>query len=102
MCGMGGIYIEVLRDISSSLSPVSADEAINMIRSLKSYGIIKGVRGQKPINEAAFADTIRRLSALLEAAPEIAEMDLNPLLGSDKGVVAVDARVRIQKLSKST
>jgi len=97
MCGMGGIYIEVLRDISSSLSPVSGDEALNMIRSLKSYGVIKGVRGQKPINETAFADTIRRLSALLEAAPEIAEMDLNPLLGSEKGVVAVDARIRIQK-----
>lgn len=97
MCGMGGIYIEVLRDISSSLSPVSADEALNMIRSLKSYGIIKGVRGQKPINEAAFSDTIRRLSALLEAAPEIAEMDLNPLLGSEKAVVAVDARVRVEK-----
>jgi len=97
MCGMGGIYIEVLRDISSSLSPVSGDEALNMIRSLKSYGVIKGVRGQKPINETAFADTIRRLSALLEAAPEIAEMDLNPLLGSEKDVVAVDARIRIQK-----
>ncbi len=97
MCGMGGIYIEVLRDISSSLSPVSGDEAHNMIRSLKSYGVIKGVRGQKPINETAFADTIRRLSALLEAAPEIAEMDLNPLLGSEKGVVAVDARVRVEK-----
>jgi acetate---CoA ligase (ADP-forming) len=97
MCGMGGIFIEVLRDINSSLSPVSADEALNMIRSLKSYDIIKGVRGQKAVDEHGFAEAIRRLSALLEAAPEIAEMDLNPLLGSEKAVVAVDARVRVEK-----
>lgn len=97
LCGMGGIFIEVLKDVSSALSPVSETEAIEMIRSLKSYAIIKGVRGQKPINEAAFTDTIRRLSALLEAAPEIAELDLNPLLGNEKEVVAVDARVRVEK-----
>ncbi len=97
LCGMGGIFIEVLKDVSSALSPVSEAEATQMIRSLKSYAIIKGVRGQKPINEAAFVDTIRRLSALLEAAPEIAELDLNPLLGNAEKLVAVDARIRIVK-----
>ncbi len=97
LCGMGGIFIEVLKDVSSALSPVSEVEAVHMIRSLKSYAIIKGVRGQKPINEAAFVETIRRLSALIEAAPEIVELDLNPLLGNEKEVVAVDARVRVEK-----
>jgi acetate---CoA ligase (ADP-forming) len=98
LCGMGGIFIEVLKDVSSALSPVSLQEATNMIRSLKSYAIIKGVRGQQPINEAAFAETIWRLSALLEAAPEIAELDLNPLLGNAERLVAVDARIRVGKL----
>jgi acetate---CoA ligase (ADP-forming) len=97
MCGLGGIFIEVLKDVSVGLSPVGSDEAFRMIRTLKSYKIIQGVRGQKPIHEKAFAEAIWRLSALLEAAPEITELDLNPLLGNENGVVAVDARIRIEK-----
>lgn len=95
LCGLGGIFIEVLKDVQTALSPVSSIEATEMIRSLKSYKIIQGVRGQEGVNEVAFADAIVRLSALCEAAPEIAEMDINPLLGNEKGVVAVDARIRI-------
>ena len=68
-----------------------------MIQSIKSYPIIKGVRGQEGINEEALQQIILHLSALLQAAPEIAEMDLNPLLGNAKQVVAVDARIRIKK-----
>ena len=97
LCGLGGIFIEVLKDVHTALSPVSASEASEMIRNLKSYKIIQGVRGQEGVNEAAFAEAIVRLSALCEAAPEIAEMDINPLLGNAKGVVAVDARIRIEK-----
>lgn len=97
LCGLGGIFIEVLKDVSSALIPIGKTEALGMIHSLKSYKIIQGVRGQKPIDELAFAETICRLSALLEMAPEIVEIDLNPLLGSDLGVVAVDARIRIEK-----
>lgn len=97
LCGLGGIFVEVLKDVSSALVPVSQEEASVMIRALKGYKIIQGVRGQKPINEKAFIDTICRLSALLEAAPEIAEMDINPLLGNENGVIAVDARIRIEK-----
>lgn len=95
LCGLGGIFIEVLKDVQTALSPVSSLEAAEMIRNLKSYKIIQGVRGQEGVNEVAFADAIIRLSALCEAAPEIAEMDINPLLGNAKGVVAVDARIRI-------
>jgi len=95
LCGLGGIFIEVLKDVRSKLSPIDKDDAFDMIRNLKSYGIIKGARGQKGVNEEKFADILVRLSALLEAAPEIFEMDLNPLLGSPENVVAVDARIRI-------
>jgi acyl-CoA synthetase (NDP forming) len=97
LCGMGGIFIEVLKDVSAALVPISTNEAAHMIKSLKSYKILQGVRGQKPINESAFNDIIVRLSALLEVAPEIAELDLNPLLGNEKHVIAVDARVRIER-----
>lgn len=100
LCGLGGIFIEVLKDVSSAISPIGAEEARKMVTSLRSYPIIKGVRGQKPINEQHFIEIIRRLSALVETAPEIVELDLNPLLGNDKHVVAVDARIRIE--TKST
>ncbi|PKP50777.1 MAG: CoA ligase [Bacteroidetes bacterium HGW-Bacteroidetes-1] len=97
LCGMGGIFIEVLKDVTSALVPVSDSEAKQMIQSLKSYKIIQGIRGKKPMNESAFKDIIFRLSALIEVAPEIAELDLNPLLGNEKQVIAVDARIRIEK-----
>ncbi len=97
LCGLGGIFIEVLKDVQSSLAPVSADEALTMIKSLKSYKIIEGVRGQEGVDITAFSDAIVRLSALCVTAPEIAEMDINPLLGNAKGITAVDARIRIQK-----
>jgi acetate---CoA ligase (ADP-forming) len=97
LCGMGGIFIEVLKDVSYAISPVSRQEAESMIRGLKSYKIIQGVRGQEGVDETKYADTLVRLSALLQAAPEIFEMDLNPLLGSSNRVVAVDARINIIK-----
>jgi len=97
LCGMGGIFIEVLKDVSAYLAPLSMDEAVEMIRGLKSYKIIQGVRGQKGIDESKFAEIIVRLSALVTAAPEIVELDLNPLLGNEKMVTAVDARIRVEK-----
>jgi acetate---CoA ligase (ADP-forming) len=97
LCGLGGIFIEILKDVTKSLTPISKPEAIDMIRNLKSYGLIKGARGQKGVSEEMFADVIVRLSALLEAAPEIAEMDLNPLIGTMEFVTAVDARIRVEK-----
>jgi len=97
LCGMGGIFIEVLKDVQTGLAPLTHKEAGSMIKDLKSYKIIKGVRGQEGVNEMLFAEIIVRLSALVTAAPEIIEMDLNPLLGTPEKVVAVDARVRIGK-----
>ncbi len=95
--GMGGIFIEVLKDISMGLAPISHDEATNMIKSLKSYGIIEGTRGQEGVNKSQFAELLVRLSALVEAAPEIFELDLNPLLGNKNQVLAVDARINLKK-----
>lgn len=95
--GMGGIFIEVLKDVRAVLAPVSKAEAFEEIKKLKSYNIIKGIRGMDPIDEKKFVDIIVRLSDLVQAAPEIIEMDLNPLLGNKSEVVAVDARVRISR-----
>jgi acetyltransferase len=100
LCGLGGIFIEVLKDVASGLTPLGMEEALFMIRSLKSYKIIKGVRGQKGVNEERFAEVILRLSALLKSAPEIMELDFNPLLGKEDSVTVVDARIRIKKLVK--
>ena len=97
LCGLGGIFIEVLKDVSAGLAPLSIDEAFLMIRGLKGYGILKGARGQKGVSEDHFADVVVRLSALLGVAPEISELDLNPLLGTPEKVVAVDARICIRK-----
>ncbi len=97
LCGLGGIFVEVLKDVSSGLAPLSSDEAYSMIRSLKSYKIIKGTRGQKGLNEDKYADIIMRLSTLLRFATEIKEMDINPLLADENDVVAVDARILIEK-----
>jgi acetyltransferase len=97
LCGLGGIFVEVLGDVSSGLAPLTFNEAESMIRSLRSYRIIKGTRGKPGINESKFAEIIVRLSSLLRYATEIKEMDLNPLIGSPDGITVVDARIRIEK-----
>ena len=97
LCGLGGIFVEVLKDVSSGLAPLTYDEAFNMIRSLRGYKIIKGTRGQKGLNEHKYADIIVRLSTLLRYATEIKEMDINPLLADENDVIAVDARILVEK-----
>ena len=97
LCGLGGIFVEVLKDVASGLAPLSKEESLSMIHSLRGYKIIQGTRGQKGVNEDQFAEIIVRLSTLLRFAPEIKEMDINPLLATKKGIVAVDARIRIEK-----
>lgn len=97
MCGLGGIFIEALKDVKSALAPVNKQAADDMIHGLKGYKIIQGIRGLEGVNETVFNEMIRRVSALCMVAPEIAEMDLNPLLGNSKTVTAVDARIRIEK-----
>ncbi len=97
LCGLGGIYVEALHDINYSLSPVSKIEAQEMITGLRGYKLLEGIRGQEGVNITLFNETIRRVSALCHAAPEIYEMDINPLLGNSKQIVAVDTRIRLEK-----
>ena len=97
LCGLGGIFVEVLGDVSSGLAPLSYDEAWSMMKSLRGYKILQGTRGIKGINRQRFADIIVRLSTLLRFATEIKEMDINPLLADENSITAVDARIFIQK-----
>ena len=97
LCGLGGIFVEVLKDVSSGLAPLSYAETYSMIHSLRGYKILKGTRGQKGINEEKYAEIIVRLSTLLRFATEIKEMDINPLLADENNVVAVDARILIER-----
>lgn len=97
LCGLGGIFVEALGDVSSGLAPLTFRESDSMIRSLRSYSIIKGTRGKAGINEAKFSEIIVRLSSLLRHATEIKELDLNPLIGSPDAITVVDARVRIER-----
>jgi len=97
LCGMGGIFVEVLKDVTSGLAPLTMCEAASMIKNLRSYEIIKGYRRKNGVNERKFAEIMVRLSTLLRFAVEIKEMDINPLLGNGDQVIAVDARIRIEK-----
>lgn len=97
LCGLGGIFVETLKDINYSLSPVSRVEADEMIHSLRSYRMLEGTRGQEGVNIPMFSEAVRRVSALCQAAPEIFEMDINPLMAGTRQVIAVDARIRIEK-----
>lgn len=97
LCGLGGIFVEILKDVAYGLAPLSFQEASSMVRSLKAYKIIEGTRGQKGLNEKLYTEIIVRLSIMLRFAPEIKEMDINPLLANEEKVVAVDARIRIEK-----
>jgi acetyltransferase len=96
LCGMGGIFIEILKDFSAGLAPLGRDEIIAMIENLQIYPLLKGARGQQGVNTGLFADIIFALSELTVILPQIREMDLNPLIASGDRIYAVDARIRIE------
>ena len=97
LCGLGGIFVEVIKDVQFSLAPLSQPEAEHMVRSLRGYKIIHGTRGKKGLNEDLYVRIIMRLSTMLRYAVEIKEMDINPLLADSEHVTAVDARIRVEK-----
>ena len=97
LCGLGGIFVEVLKDVAMGLAPLSQPEAQQMVRSLKGYKIIQGTRGKQGLDEELYVKIIQRLSTMLFHAPEIKEMDINPLLAGPDHVTAVDARIRVEK-----
>ncbi len=95
MFGMGGIYVEVLKDVVFNLTPVSDAEAREMIASIRMAPLLKGVRGQKGIDCEAVIDMIQRISKLVGDLPHIQELDLNPVLAFEDRVVVVDARMAL-------
>jgi acetyl coenzyme A synthetase (ADP forming)-like protein len=99
MFGLGGIYVEVMRDVVLRLSPLRDSDAMEMVRSVRLRKLLEGVRGQKPRDVAAIAQAILRLSQLAQRHPRIMEMDINPLLALEHGTVAIDARVQVEGAS---
>jgi acyl-CoA synthetase (NDP forming) len=95
MFGLGGIYVEVLKDVAFRIAPFSRQEAEEMIREIRSYSLLRGVRGERPSDMEAIVDTLLRLSQLVTDFPEIMEMDINPLIvfEAGRGAVGVDMRL---------
>ena len=98
-CGAGGVAAELIRDIAVRITPITDIDAGEMPRSLKSFPLLQGYRGTPQCDIGAIEDVLIRVSAMVEAHPEIVELDLNPLIGTSDGVVVVDARVRIEAAS---
>lgn len=96
LCGLGGIFVEALKDVTSGLAPLSMAEAMSMISNLRATKILDGFRGKPAVCKKTFATLLVRLSVLLRFAPEIKEMDVNPLLAQEDAIFAVDARIRIE------
>ncbi|MEM1695529.1 MAG: acetate--CoA ligase family protein [Desulfurococcaceae archaeon] len=97
MFGLGGIFVEVLRDVSFRITPITYEDALEMIEEIKSASILNGYRGQPPVDKHAIADIIVKTSKLLDENPEIESIDLNPVIAYPKGAIAVDVRVIISK-----
>jgi 4-hydroxybutyryl-CoA synthetase (ADP-forming) len=95
MFGLGGIYVEVLKDVVFRIAPIDEREAAKMVESIKTIRLLKGVRGERPSDLKAIADSLQRLSQLVTDFPEIKEFDINPLLVLEegKGARVVDARI---------
>ena len=93
--GIGGIFVELFRDSATRLTPVSAEAAGGMVDQLRGAPLLRGFRGGPPLNEPAFTDILLRVSRLVEAAPQIAELDLNPVIVTETAAVVVDARIRV-------
>src|SRR5579871_852467 len=91
--GMGGVLVEVLKDITFRLAPVTSDDALSMLDGIQAAEILKGVRGAKPVNRESLSDMVQRVSTLVTDFPEIAELDLNPVFATEKDATAADVRV---------
>ncbi len=93
--GLGGIFVEVLKDISYKLLPINNYEAHELIKSIKSYPLIQGIRGKKGIDQDRLADILMKVSKLSQILPEITEMDINPLIATENSIFSVDMRIKI-------
>ena len=91
--GLGGVLVEVMKDVTFRLAPASKEDALSMLDGIAAAEMLKGVRGSEPVNRAALSTMIRNVSQLVADFPEIAEMDLNPVFASKKGAIAADVRI---------
>ncbi|MCX7880457.1 MAG: acetate--CoA ligase family protein [Ignavibacteria bacterium] len=96
--GLGGIFVEILRDVASMLAPLSLEEARQLVSSIKGYPILKGARRTQPVDEEKVVEILLRLSELIEIVPEIQELDLNPAIAFGDKIFVVDARIKVGKL----
>ncbi|MCX6572343.1 MAG: acetate--CoA ligase family protein [Candidatus Aminicenantes bacterium] len=99
--GLGGIWVEALKDVRFKLAPLSPEEAADMIRSIQGFPVLAGFRGSDPVDLAALEDMLVRVAGMAAAIPEIREIDLNPVmaLGEGLGAIVVDARIRVRSAS---
>ncbi len=95
MFGLGGVFVEVLEDISFRVAPVAKKDAINMVKEIKGYEILKGTRGKKPVNIEKISEIIRNLSKLSMKNKNVQQIDLNPVIADEKRAVAVDVRILV-------
>jgi acetyltransferase len=96
--GLGGIYVEVLKDVSFRLAPITRQEAHEQIRAIRAFGLLRGVRGEAPADLDAAEEIVLRVSQLVTDFPEIVEMDINPLVihNQGEGAIVLDARIILQ------
>ena len=94
MFGLGGVFVEALRDVVFRVAPVDEVEARDMLHGIRGARVLRGIRGAPPVHEAALVDALCRIGQLAVDVPDIAELDVNPLMALPGGVIAVDARVR--------
>lgn len=91
--GLGGIYVEVLKDVVFRLIPIECEDATEMLSEIKAAKILDGIRGQPPVNKKALVNLLMKTSNFINRHPEIEELDLNPVFATDRGVSVVDARI---------
>jgi acyl-CoA synthetase (NDP forming) len=93
MFGLGGVLVEVLKDVSFRIVPIERRDAREMIEEIKAFPVLQGVRGGEPADLGALEDLLLKLSEFVEANPQVAELDLNPVFAYKDGALAVDARI---------
>jgi acyl-CoA synthetase (NDP forming) len=97
MFGLGGIFVEVLKDVSLRLIPIVKHDAEEMIKEIKAYALLNGYRGQEPADIPSLVDVLLKISGLVEKTPEIKEIDLNPIFAYKDSAIAVDARIVLEE-----
>jgi acetyltransferase len=99
MFGLGGIFVEVMKDVTFHIAPITKEEAVQMLRATKSFALLTGVRGQESVDLGAIAEALQRISQLVTDFPEIEEMDINPFIVGTTGspAIAADARITLRR-----